>query len=88
MSRGGRVIELVDRGKGKGGGGGAPVDDDWTRLLTRNRQGAVEGSNVSASLSAVRLISANRHFEMLRRASSLVGDEMDSRAVRELGRFS
>lgn len=52
------------------------------------RQGAVEGSNVSASLAAVRLISANRHFEMLRRAASLVGDEMDSRAVSELGRFS
>lgn len=55
---------------------------------TAVRQGAVEGSNVSASLAAVRLISANRHFEMLRRAASLVGDEMDSRAVSELGRFS
>ena len=55
---------------------------------TTVRQGAIEGSNVSASLAAVRLISANRHFEMLRRAASLVGDEMDSRAVSELGRFS
>lgn len=55
---------------------------------TAVRQGAIEGSNVSASLSAVRLISANRHFEMLRRAASLVGEEMDSRAVSELGRTS
>ncbi len=55
---------------------------------TKVRQGAVEGSNVSPSIAAVRLISANRHFEMLRRAASLVGDEMDSRAVSELGRFS
>ena len=55
---------------------------------TAVRQGAVEGSNVSASLAAVRLISANRHFEMLRRAATLVGDEMDSRAVSELGQFT
>jgi len=41
---GARVVTLVDRGNGKGGGGGAPVDDDWTRLLTRNREGKVEGS--------------------------------------------
>jgi flagellar basal-body rod protein FlgF len=55
---------------------------------TTVRQGAVEGSNVSASLAAVRLISANRHFEMLRRAASLIGEEMDGRAISELGRVS
>jgi flagellar basal-body rod protein FlgF len=55
---------------------------------TTVRQGAIEGSNVSASLAAVRLIAANRHFEMLRRAATLVGEEMDGRAVSELGRFS
>lgn len=46
MSTGRRVIELVDRG-GRGGGrggGGAPSDDDWGRVLTRNREGKVEGS--------------------------------------------
>lgn len=47
MSGGNRVIELVDRGGGSGkgrGGGGASADDDWTRLLTRNREGKVEGT--------------------------------------------
>ena len=55
---------------------------------TAVRQGALEGSNVNPSLSAVRLLSAGRHFELLRRVSTLVGDEMDGRAVAELGRSS
>jgi flagellar basal body rod protein FlgG len=57
-------------------------------VQTTVRQGALEGSNVSPSLAAVRLISANRHFEMLRRVASLIGEEMDSRAVNDLGRLS
>src|SRR5690606_39685108 len=49
MSERSRVVTLVDRGgsgKGRGGGGdgGAPADDDWKRVLTRTRQGDVEGS--------------------------------------------
>ena len=48
MSRGGRVIELVDRGgkkgRGGGGGGGEASGDDWRLLLTRNREGKIEGN--------------------------------------------
>lgn len=51
MSRGGaKVVTLVDRGRGKrgggseGGGGGDLPDSDWLRLLTRNRDGKVEGT--------------------------------------------
>lgn len=47
MSGRGRVIELVDRGTGKGrggGGGGSSSDADWTQVLTRNREGRIEGN--------------------------------------------
>ena len=50
------------------------------------RQGWLEGSNVGVAQSAVELIQAQRHFEMLRRATSLVGDEMEGAAVERLGR--
>lgn len=53
---------------------------------TAARQGAVEGSNVSTPEGLVRLINATRHFEMLRRVSTLIGEEMDGRAVETLGR--
>ena len=49
-------------------------------------QGHLEGSNVSAPEAAVRLITVGRHFEMLSRVASLVGNEMDARSVEELGR--
>ena len=55
---------------------------------TTVRQGALESSNVSVQTEAVRLIELNRHFEMLRRVASLVGDDMDGRAVETLGRTS
>jgi flagellar basal body rod protein FlgG len=50
------------------------------------QQGSLEGSNVNAPESAVRLMLASRNFEMLRRIASMIGDEMNGRAVDELGR--
>ena len=54
---------------------------------TTVRQGHLEGSNVNAPLSAVRLMLATRNFQMLRQAASLIGDEMNGRAIDELGSF-
>ena len=53
--------------------------------LTTVRQGSLESSNVNVPESAVRLIAASRHFDLLRRAASLVGDEMEGQAVERLG---
>ena len=41
-----KVVTLFDGGTGRGGGagGGEPGNGDWKRLLTRNRDGKVEGS--------------------------------------------
>ena len=66
------------------GQGGAPKAAEGTGIL----QGRLEASNINASQEAVNLISAGRHFEMMRRIASLVGDEMNGRAVAELGRTS
>ncbi len=52
---------------------------------TAVRQGFLEGSNVSPPEAAVRLVQASRHFETLRRAATLISDEMDGRAVERLG---
>ncbi len=52
------------------------------------QQGSLEGSNVNAPESAVRLMLASRNFEMLRRIATMIGDEMNGRAVDELGRTS
>jgi flagellar basal body rod protein FlgG len=49
------------------------------------QQGSLEGANVNVPESAVRLIAASRHFDMLRRTASLVGDEMEGQAVQRLG---
>jgi flagellar basal body rod protein FlgG len=49
------------------------------------KQGYLEGSNVNVPLAAVQLIQASRNFEMLSRIASLVGDEMNGRAVEQLG---
>lgn len=49
------------------------------------RQGSLEGANVSPPEAAVRLVQATRHFETLRRAATLIGDEMDGEAVGRLG---
>ncbi len=66
------------------GEGGAPKPAEGTGVL----QGRLEASNINASEEAVNLITAGRHFEMMRRIASLVGDEMNGRAVAELGRTS
>ena len=50
------------------------------------RQGYLESANVSTPEVAVRLIQATRHFETLRRATSLIGEDMDGRAIESLGR--
>jgi flagellar basal body rod protein FlgG len=49
------------------------------------KQGYLEGSNVNVPLAAIRLIQTSRNFEMLSRIASLVADEMDGRAVEQLG---
>src|SRR5690606_14948314 len=53
--------------------------------LTTVQQGSLEGANVNVPESAVRLIAASRHFDLLRRSASLVGDEMEGQAVQRLG---
>lgn len=52
---------------------------------TRVRQGALESSNVNVAEAAVRLVSATRSFEMLRRVASLIDGEMTRRAIDTLG---
>lgn len=52
---------------------------------TTVQQGSLEGANVNVPESAVRLIAASRHFDLLRRTASLVGDEMEGEAVQRLG---
>lgn len=52
---------------------------------TTVQQGSLEGANVNVPESAVRLIAASRHFDLLRRAATLVGDEMEGQAVQRLG---
>jgi flagellar basal body rod protein FlgG len=49
------------------------------------KQGYLESSNVNVPLTAVQLIQASRNFEMLSRIASLVADEMNGRAVDQLG---
>jgi flagellar basal body rod protein FlgG len=61
--------------------------DPQPAAATSISQGRLESSNVNAALSSVRLMLAGRNFEMLRRVASLVGDEMNGRAVSELGSF-
>lgn len=60
--------------------------DPATASSTLLRQGVIESSNVNPVEAAVRLITVSRGFEMLRRAATLIGDEMDRRAVETLGR--
>ncbi len=48
-------------------------------------QGSLESANVNVPEAAVRLIAASRHFDLLRRAASLIGDEMEGQAVQRLG---
>ena len=64
--------------------GGLPQPASATTI----KQGYVEGSNVDPTKEAVNLIMATRHFEMMRRVASMVGEQMDGRAVEELGRSS
>lgn len=49
------------------------------------KQGYLESSNVNVPLAAVQLIQASRNFEMLSRIAGLVADEMNGRAVEQLG---
>ncbi len=55
---------------------------------TAVRQGALEGTNVNVAEQAVRLISATRHFQMLTRIISLIGEDMDRGAIDTLGSTS
>lgn len=52
---------------------------------TTVKQGYLEGSNVNVPLAAVQLIQTSRNFEMLSRIAGLVADEMNGRAVEQLG---
>jgi flagellar basal body rod protein FlgG len=49
------------------------------------KQGYLEGSNVNVPLAAVQLIQTSRNFEMLSRIAALLADQMDGRAVEQLG---
>jgi len=49
------------------------------------KQGYLESSNVNVPLAAVQLIQTSRNFQMLSRIASLVADEMNGRAVEQLG---
>jgi len=53
----------------------------------RVEQGKLEGSNVGAAESAVRLVSVMRQFEMLQRAMSL-GAQMNRESVEEVARVA
>ena len=55
---------------------------------TAVRQGALESGNVDVAQQAVRLISATRHFQMLTRITSLIGQDMDQGAIDTLGSTS
>lgn len=52
---------------------------------TTVQQGSLEAANVNVPEAAVKLIAASRHFDLLRRAASLIGDEMEGQAVERLG---
>ncbi len=52
---------------------------------TSLNQGRLEASNVNVAEEAVRLMLSTRHFQMMRRVASLVGDELNGRAVEVLG---
>lgn len=64
----------------------APADTG-TQPATQTvvKQGYLESSNVNVPLAAVQLIHTSRNFEMLSRIAGLVADEMDGRAVEQLG---
>jgi flagellar basal-body rod protein FlgF/flagellar basal-body rod protein FlgG len=49
------------------------------------KQGYLESSNVNVPLAAVQLIQTSRNFEMLSRIAALVADQMNGRAVEQLG---
>jgi flagellar basal body rod protein FlgG len=48
-------------------------------------QGRLEGSNVSASQAAVRLVTVMRQFEMMQKAITLSGD-MSRKAIEEVAK--
>ena len=54
-------------------------------VQTSLQQGSLEASNVNVAEEAVRLMLSTRHFQMMRRVASLVGDELNGRAVEVLG---
>ncbi len=65
----------------RAGGGIIPQPAIETSL----NQGKLEASNVNVAEEAVRLMLATRHFQMMRRVASLVGNELNGRAVEVLG---
>jgi flagellar basal-body rod protein FlgF len=54
---------------------------------TQVEQGKLEGSNVGAAESAVRLVSVMRQFEMLQKAATL-GSQMNKQSVEEVARVA
>jgi flagellar basal body rod protein FlgG len=62
-------------------GGANPIPAAQTLV----KQGYLESSNVNVPLAAVQLIQASRNFQVLSRIASLVADEMNGRAVEQLG---
>lgn len=76
VKRGGNYFQLADAQS-------IPKDATAVEVL----QGRLEGSNVTAAESAIRLVSVLRQFEMLQRAVGL-GGEMNRKAVEEVARVN
>lgn len=62
-----------------------PAAQPLRPTATEVQQGRLEGSNVAAAESAVRLVSVMRQFEMLQKAITL-GGEMNRKATEEVAR--
>jgi flagellar basal-body rod protein FlgG len=58
---------------------------DIKRATGEVQQGKIEGSNVTAAESAVRLVTVMRQFEMLQKAIS-IGTDMNHQAIEEVAR--
>ena len=65
-----------------------PADESRAAPAARTsvRQGFLEGANVNPAEAAVRLVEVTRQFEMLARAATLIGQDMNRRAIEEIPR--
>jgi flagellar basal-body rod protein FlgF len=76
------VLTREDGGKFRAPDGISPTPTTGTSV----RNGALEQSNVSASQRMANLLELSRSFEALQRGVSLMSNDIDARAISELGR--